>query len=246
MYDVKVTLYGVQLSTVSPRTATSTRPKVQLGRDVVIDRALSLADVDGLDGVTIRRLAQEFGVTPMALYWHFRSKDELLAAMGDRLLATVDLTAPAEGTVAVAWDQRLQTLLTALVGALRAHPPIAPLAAERIMVCAAGMDLTEQTLALLRGAGFDPEGAAMIAHHALMTALMLVTGEPGAEGRVSEVERKERHAAKLAAARDLDPERYPNVIASFGSFVDCKDEDAYYFSGVDLFIAGVRGLHAAL
>ena len=34
--------------------------------------------------MTIRRIAQEFGVTPMALYWHVKNKDELLAAMGDR------------------------------------------------------------------------------------------------------------------------------------------------------------------
>ena len=52
----------------------------RLTRAAVAERALRLADAEGLEAVTIRRLAQELGVTPMALYWHFKNKDELLAA----------------------------------------------------------------------------------------------------------------------------------------------------------------------
>ena len=50
-----------------------------------------MADLDGLAAVSIRRIAQDFGVTPMALYWHVKNKDELLAAMGDRILSAVDM-----------------------------------------------------------------------------------------------------------------------------------------------------------
>ena len=53
----------------------------ELTRESVIEVALTLADADGLDSVTIRRLAQHFSVTPMALYWHVKNKDELLQAM---------------------------------------------------------------------------------------------------------------------------------------------------------------------
>ena len=52
------------------------RPR--LTRAAVVDRALALVDKSGLDALTIRKLATELGVTPMALYWHFRGKDELL------------------------------------------------------------------------------------------------------------------------------------------------------------------------
>ena len=65
-----------------PKTAS--RPS--LSRDVVADRALEIADAEGLDAVTIRRLATELGVTPMALYWHFRTKEDLLAGLADRVL----------------------------------------------------------------------------------------------------------------------------------------------------------------
>ena len=53
----------------------------RLTKQAVVQRALALADADGLDALTIRRLATELGVTPMALYWHFRNKEELLAGL---------------------------------------------------------------------------------------------------------------------------------------------------------------------
>src|SRR5713226_3132955 len=64
--------------------------RTKLSRSAVVDRALALADSDGVDALTIRRLATELGVTPMALYWHFRSKEELLAGLGDQIWSELD------------------------------------------------------------------------------------------------------------------------------------------------------------
>jgi len=50
----------------------------RLSREAIVVGAIALADAEGLDAVTIRRLAQEHGVTPMAMYWHFSDKDSLL------------------------------------------------------------------------------------------------------------------------------------------------------------------------
>ena len=52
------------------------------------ERALKLADADGLDALTIRKLAQHLGVTPMALYWHFRSKEDLLEGVAEQVWAS--------------------------------------------------------------------------------------------------------------------------------------------------------------
>ena len=59
--------------------------KSRLDRDLVIRTAMGVADTEGLDAVTIRRLASELGVTPMALYWHFEDKQALLDALSDEL-----------------------------------------------------------------------------------------------------------------------------------------------------------------
>src|SRR2546423_8871268 len=61
----------------------------KLTRTAVVERAMRLADVEGVEAVTIRRLAQELGVTAMALYWHFKNKDELLLGMADHGLLDV-------------------------------------------------------------------------------------------------------------------------------------------------------------
>jgi AcrR family transcriptional regulator len=68
---------------VSPKTARRTNGK--LDREAVIDSALRFADEEGLEAISFRRLAEQFEVTPMALYWHFKDKEELLGSLADRL-----------------------------------------------------------------------------------------------------------------------------------------------------------------
>lgn len=62
-------------------------------RDGVVDVALDLLDRVGLPDLSMRRLATELGVQPSALYWHFDSKQELLAAVADRILLRLDTPA---------------------------------------------------------------------------------------------------------------------------------------------------------
>src|SRR3954471_12241210 len=119
---------------MSPKTAD--RPA--LSRDVVADRALALADSEGLEAVTIRRLATELGVTPMALYWHFRTKEDLLAGLADRVLD--DMVVPQSAGDGVT-DMRAAR--GALGTAMRPPPQVAPLVAQQIVLHPNGLALTE-------------------------------------------------------------------------------------------------------
>ncbi|MGH8962378.1 MAG: TetR/AcrR family transcriptional regulator, partial [Jatrophihabitantaceae bacterium] len=154
---------------------TKTAERTALSRATIVDRALALADLEGTDAITVRRLAQEFGVTPMALYWHVKNKDELLAAMGDRFFDEIPAV-PASGT----WTERLRAVMASLVESLRQHPASAHLAGPRVLQCPPGQELAEQTLALLRAAGFSVTRATDIARTAMQTAIMLVTEQAGA------------------------------------------------------------------
>lgn len=213
----------------------------QLRRTAIVDRALTVADTHGLAAVTIRRLAQDFDVTPMALYWHFQSKDELLAAMGDQLIADVGVPDdPADP-----WAARLRTIVAGLVSALRQHPNAAGLAASRIMASEQGLELTERTLSLLRTAGFSVAQAADLARQALHTAIMLVSGEPGREPGVEPGDREQVLRAKRAALAGLSATRYPNVVAAADDLLACDDEKLYYDSGVELFVAGVQTMSSS-
>src|SRR5262245_30686071 len=67
---------------VRPR-AVASRP-VKLTREHVLRTAIGIADVEGLDAVSMRRLAAELGVGPMSLYRHVANKDELVTQMADQ------------------------------------------------------------------------------------------------------------------------------------------------------------------
>ncbi|MBE7189923.1 TetR/AcrR family transcriptional regulator [Jatrophihabitans endophyticus] len=209
----------------------------ELSRPDLVERALEIADAEGMTAVTVRRLAKEFGVTPMALYWHFANKDELLAAMGDSFYDSVAL--PADG----AWDERLRAVTAALVTTLRRHPGAAHLALARVLSCDEGLDLSEATFAMLRAEGFSVIETADIARTALQTAASLVTQEAGAEVEHGSDKRDEVIEAKRKALAALPVERYPNVLECMECLTDTADEDEYYRFGVDLFVDGVRALH---
>ena len=224
---------------MTPRTLTATKAagKSDLSRDAIVERALTVMDTEGPDAVTIRRIAQEFGVTPMALYWHVANKDELLAAMGDALLAGVT-PPPATGS----WSVQLRGVVEVLVQELSRHPAAAELVFPRILVTESGLRLTEFTLSLLEDAGFSRDQAADLARMGLQTAMMLVTQLPGSETQAAREERDALLAEKRAHIDRLPDALYPHVRAAAQVLTGCDDEEVYYSFGVDLYIEGAQAL----
>ncbi|OHV31304.1 TetR/AcrR family transcriptional regulator [Pseudofrankia sp. EUN1h] len=221
----------------APRSArTAARDREPLTRDLVVAQAIALADVEGLDAVTIRRLAQEHHVTPMALYRHFRDKDELLDGIAERMLADVALPAPSDAP----WDEQLRGLLGALTEAVRAHPAVASLVRPRIMSSPPGLELAERGLALLRSAGFSVEQAAELGTMAVTSAITLVTAEPGAPRIWDPEARDDEIRAKRARLAALSPRRYPNVVAAADALTNCASPPDYYRLGLDIVVAGIR------
>ncbi|HEY5335301.1 MAG TPA: TetR/AcrR family transcriptional regulator C-terminal domain-containing protein [Mycobacteriales bacterium] len=216
---------------------TKTATRGQLSRDVVVDRALAVADAEGLDAVTIRRLATELDVTPMALYWHFRTKEDLLGGTADRLL---DAVAIPDGSGS--WQHQLTCASTALVEAIRPHPQVAPLVKLRMLSHPSGLALTELALGALADAGFGTADASQIAWHALATAVLLVTGEPVDDSGASADERDAQLRQKSALIKMLPAEQYPHLVAAADDMTHCHDDDRFFTLGVDLFVAGVEGL----
>jgi AcrR family transcriptional regulator len=199
-----------------------------------------LADELGLDGLTIRKLAAELGVTPMALYWHFRGKEELLDGLGDRVWGEIDVevdrTAP--------WPDQLRQLFESLLKVLRAHPSAPALLArtEKLEVESA-MNATEAALEILRTAGFSIEDASAITHSALRTGLTLVMGEPGIEYHDS-AERAEALRKKQVRFATLPLAKFPRLVECALPMTACDDPDLHYAFGVEMFMAGVTALAA--
>jgi len=90
-------------------------PKQRLSTEEVVQTAIRLADADGLEALSMRKVAQEMGVTPMSLYTYVPSKAELADLMFDRVLAANSI-----GSVAM--------LLLAVLGFLTGRPEFLDLA----------------------------------------------------------------------------------------------------------------------
>jgi len=130
-----------------------------LQRDRIVQHALELADEEGLDAVSFRRLAADFGVTPMALYRHVADRDDLLAAMSDLVLAEIAVPEQADHDD---WVRALRDVLRSGVSAFTRHP-----AARRLSYAGrwspGSLALTERLVRLLTDAGFNErEGLVII------------------------------------------------------------------------------------
>jgi TetR/AcrR family transcriptional regulator, tetracycline repressor protein len=87
---------------------------VQLHKRDVVEAATALLDSYGMADLTMRRLARELAVSPGALYWHFANKQQLLGAVADRILASVD-------DVPGGWRDRVAGVCGQLRDALLSH-----------------------------------------------------------------------------------------------------------------------------
>ena len=217
------------------------KAKISLNRDEVVARALRIVDEQGLDALTVRKVADEFGVTPMALYWHFANKDALLDAVGDAVVS--DLRLP---DLSLDLEHYLGEAMTALVDVMRAHPRAASLLPHRILLTDPGREITEATLDKLVTAGFDVDKAAAVAHYAMMIATTLVAAEPGAETSIKPADRGAALEAKLALLQSLPADRYPRLRVAAPAMVECGDSDEYYADAVEIFVAGVMADARAL
>ncbi|TDD57148.1 TetR family transcriptional regulator [Kribbella antibiotica] len=217
---------------------TAKEPPRRLDPQRVIDSALTLADEEGTAAVTLRRLAQLHGVTPMALYRHFKDKDDLLAALGDRLLSSVALPEPSNEP----WDQQLHAVLTAFVTALRTHPRLADLTLLRMLVSEDGLQISERLMEILTEGGFEVDDAAEVGRQSICSLITLVTTDPLTREDHDPVKREDSLRQKRAVLSALPPRKYPLVTAAADTLVCHNSSTRYYELGIDLVVAGICGV----
>jgi TetR/AcrR family transcriptional regulator, tetracycline repressor protein len=212
--------------------------RVTLTPQTVVEGALALADAEGLEAVTIRRLAKGLGVTPMALYWHFRNKGELLDGMAARLFEEIDLSVDEFAT----WQEQLRALLGSMLGVLRAHPSTAILLSTRTASSEGSLRATEVMLDILRRGGFSPTEATQIARHAVSTVTNLVSGEPGVVVREESGEMIDARRRARLLLESLPPERYPRLVEAAAPLSEGVDPGDYFAFSLDLLLAGIEAM----
>jgi AcrR family transcriptional regulator len=221
-------------STVTTRRTGRVQPN--LTRDRITAAAVEIADRDGIESVSMRRLAQGLGVDPMSLYNHVRDKDDLLDAMADAIVGEIE-TSSADGD----WKGSLRDVLLSARTAMLRHPWAAGVLETRVTPGPATMRHMEVVLGIVRRGGFSMD----LAHHGLHVLGSRVFGfsqdlfddksEP-----VPDQDALQAISTQMAVA-------YPNIaelalaVRHEGGLGGCDDDVEFRF-GIDLIIDGLERL----
>ena len=200
----------------------------RLNRDRVLERAVALADEIGSDALSMRRLATELDVVPMALYKHVANKEQLLDGMVDTIIGEI-ARAPFEGD----WRAAVRQQVLSARSALRRHPWARRVVETRVGKSLAVLDYIEAFTALFLAGGFTAD----LTHH-VMHAL---------GGRMWGFTQE---VFEDAGPVDLPPEmmqqlalRYPSILAVARPHEDsvvgdgCDDQFEFEFA-LDLLLEG--------
>ncbi len=225
-------------SAVKPR---SSRAKPPLSRDAIVDVGIELLDAEGLDAVTMRRVAERLGTGPASLYQHVAGKDELLELLFDRVAGEIELPAPNAGD----WQEPLKALLRSMRTVLSSHRDIAYVTLGRIPTGANALGIAEGMLAIMDAGGVPPE----ISTYAVDT-LALFIGAVSYEDSIratqfgdQESEYFERVHEYFAA---LPADRFPTLarLSELLTRPEEGEDDRFEFA-LDVQVRGIAALAAA-
>jgi AcrR family transcriptional regulator len=217
--------------------ATETGPRIDqripLTRERVLHAAVGLADRDGLEGLSMRKLGQELGVEAMALYRHVRDKDDLLDGVLELIVGEIGRPAPVR-----AWKARLRRQVMEARRVMLRHPWARRVLEERGTSGPAILAYIESILAILHDGGFSLD----LAHHS-----MHVLGSRifGFSQDLFEDSSEEPSPTSDAIAMGAMAARFPRITelatsVSHEGVLGACDDDVEFAFGLDLILDGLE------
>lgn len=213
--------------------------RTPLSRERVLHAAVSLADDAGIDAVSMRRLAQDLGVVPMALYKHVANKEELLDGMVDVIVGEID--PPAEGAD---WKDAIRQRILSARRSLLRHSWASQVVESRTQATPVVLDYMDSLIGMFRAGGFSVDLTHHVMH-ALGTRMWGFTQEVfPTPAPPADPEARAAMFAQFAA-------RYPHIIEmATASAHDeasavgggCDDQFEFEFA-LDLLLDGFDRLH---
>jgi TetR/AcrR family transcriptional regulator, tetracycline repressor protein len=210
--------------TPSPRS--TKRKRRDLSRDSLISAALALIDDNGADAITMRGLADAVGVTPMALYNHFSSKRDLLAAVADHVISAAEF----DGGHAD-WQKQIRDCFETLRHLCLSHPGLPALVEIDGAAPASVFAPMEVTLRALRQAGLDELDS--VRTYYLLIGFTLSQAAYQTRGPIAALEPSEQIRAERIVGRGY-------TATEILALPPVWDFDASFAFGISLILSGVE------
>jgi AcrR family transcriptional regulator len=209
---------------------------MQLTRKGIVAAAMDLIERDGVEAVSMRRLATELGCGVMSLYNHVPSKSALLDGVADAVVSGIEITSvPGAG-----WQEQVRAQARAFRRIARAHPRCTMVVVSRPPSSASMVRPVENALATLREAGFGGHDAVRIVRAfvayimgSLLREVGAVAGRPDGDSEVAEPHRPLLRPADFPQMTELSAE------------LGTQDPDADFEFGLDLLVHAISALHPA-
>ena len=222
------------------------RRAAALSRDEIVRTAIKVADAEGPDAISMRRIARELNAGTMSLYWHVASKEELVDLMIDTVQGEQRAPEPSGD-----WRADLRALTRNARAALHRHPWMVDFIGGRPPIGPKALQNVERALASLDGLGLDKVTAMTIVMtvttYALGAALreaQEASGERYLEQQFADVTDEERDAMLADfVARIHATGRYPHMAALIASGVDPdapETRDERFEFGLDCLLDGIE------
>jgi AcrR family transcriptional regulator len=194
-----------------------------LSVDAIVDVAIGIDRAEGHPAISLRRIADEFGVTAMALYSYIDTKHHLLELVADRYMAELDLAEDVED-----WRERLRRVYTSFHRLLVARPVLAHVLTRQTVDAPAAYRMLDVVLGILRRHDFDEERAVGIAK--ILAAYTLGMALSQGPRTMSKQEQRVRLRRLLDAEDD-----YPRLSAVASTYVTWPE--SLFHLGLDQLIS---------
>lgn len=203
---------------------------------LIVEASIGLLESGGVAGFSMPKLGRALGADPTAVYRYFRSKDDLVLAIADRLIEyAVDGFTPSE-----CWVDTIFDLARRIRKVYREHPAAASLASYRTTQRPAEMRAVEWLLGAVAQAGFTGDEAALV-YRAIADFSLYMAGGEAALLSLEPAQQEADAGAWTRAYRTVDAEEHPNIWGLRDSLSQLSgDDDRVYERALTLFMGGIQ------
>jgi AcrR family transcriptional regulator len=201
-----------------------------LSREAIVEAAIKVLDGQGLDGLSMRRVAEVLGTGPASLYWHVADKEQLIHLILDRVMGELELPEPDPSR----WEEQIREFARSGRAMFRRHRDLGLASLGRIPMGPNLIRIVEWMLGLLRGAGIPNRPATWFADLiALVGAAQSIEDDIASTGDDPVVDSMGDYLAALPA------DRFPNLAAVTQDMMVGSADDRFEF-GLDLLLRGLK------